>query len=107
MFEDNLENKNKKLFFFSDEGTKFVALYAYGAQLKGEISLEKGDILLGKEKDRNGWMHGVKETNGLEGWFPAVYVDEVSFLIYLRLDWLPSYVQYLQIYIVSKNLFFS
>ena len=23
-------------------------------------------------------MHGVKETTGQEGWFPAVYVDEVS-----------------------------
>ena len=54
-----------------------MALYDYTAQLKGELSLEKGDILLGKEKDRNGWMHGVKETYGQEGWFPAVYVDEV------------------------------
>lgn len=60
-----------------DEGTKFVALYAYTAQLKGEIALEKGDIILGKEKDRNGWMHGVKEATGQEGWFPAVYVDEI------------------------------
>ena len=63
---------------FPDEGTKFVALYGYTAQLKGELALEQGDILLGKEKDRNGWMHGVKLSTGQEGWFPAVYVDEVS-----------------------------
>ena len=55
-----------------------MALYAYTAQLKGELTLEQGDVLLGKERDRNGWMHGVRESTGQEGWFPAVYVDEVS-----------------------------
>ena len=74
-------NISKVDYIIVAEGTKFVALYDYTAQLKGELSLEKGDILLGKEKDRNGWMHGVKETNGQEGWFPAVYVDEVIYRI--------------------------
>ncbi|KAL3878781.1 hypothetical protein ACJMK2_031111 [Sinanodonta woodiana] len=59
------------------DGCKFRAVYSYSPQFKGEICLVKGELIKGIEKDRNGWMRGVKET-GEDGWFPAVYVDEIK-----------------------------
>ena len=59
-------------------GKLFKVLFSYKAAYKGELSLTKGEIVEGKERDRNGWMLGKKKTDGKEGWFPAVYVDEIK-----------------------------
>ncbi|KAK3606716.1 hypothetical protein CHS0354_005854 [Potamilus streckersoni] len=60
------------------DGCKFRAVYSYSPQFKGEICLVKGELIKGIEKDRNGWMRGIKESTGEDGWFPAVYVDEIK-----------------------------
>ena len=44
----------------------------------GAVRGEQGDVLLGKEKDSDGRLHGVKLSSGQKCWFPAVYVDQVS-----------------------------
>ncbi|XP_067664002.1 serine-rich adhesin for platelets-like [Haliotis asinina] len=61
-----------------NDGKLYRALFAYQASSKGELSIQEGDILRAWEKDRNGWMHGRKEADREEGWFPAVYVDEIT-----------------------------
>ncbi|KAK7474537.1 hypothetical protein BaRGS_00034231, partial [Batillaria attramentaria] len=65
-------------FSTSVQGKHFKAVFAYKAAFRGELSLREGDVLLGKERDRNGWMLGRKLKTGEEGWFPAVYVDQLS-----------------------------
>ncbi|XP_046375024.2 nascent polypeptide-associated complex subunit alpha, muscle-specific form-like [Haliotis rufescens] len=60
-----------------NDGRLYRALFAYQGSSKGELSIQEGDILRAWEKDRNGWMHGRKEADREEGWFPAVYVDEI------------------------------
>ncbi|XP_012940158.1 mucin-17 [Aplysia californica] len=60
------------------KGHKFRAVYAYKAVSKGEMALREGELVVCKERDRNGWMFGSKPRTQQEGWFPSVYVDEVS-----------------------------
>lgn len=61
---------------FSDK--YFKVLFSYKAAYRGELSLREGEIIVGKERDRNGWMLGRKAHSKEEGWFPAVYVDQVT-----------------------------
>ncbi|XP_076467482.1 uncharacterized protein LOC143298518 [Babylonia areolata] len=56
----------------------FKALFPYKAAFRGELNLREGEMIVGKERDRNGWMLGRKQRSGEEGWFPAVYVDQVT-----------------------------
>ncbi|XP_025085968.1 CD2-associated protein-like isoform X1 [Pomacea canaliculata] len=59
------------------QGKHFKVLFAYKAAFRGELNLREGEIIIGKERDRNGWMLGTKLKAKEEGWFPAVYVDQV------------------------------
>ncbi|XP_021379537.1 uncharacterized protein LOC110466996 isoform X2 [Mizuhopecten yessoensis] len=63
---------------YSAAGVRYQALYPYTANFKSEISLQEGEIIWGIEKDKNGWMKGQRERTGETGWFPAVYVQELS-----------------------------
>ena len=52
------------------------AQYDFTAEMSGEISISKGDIIKVTEKLDEGWWQG--ECNGRSGLFPANYVKEVS-----------------------------
>ena len=52
------------------------AQYDFTAEMSGEISISKGDIIKVTEKFDEGWWQG--ECNGRSGLFPANYVKEVS-----------------------------
>ncbi|KAL8580986.1 hypothetical protein ACOMHN_048020 [Nucella lapillus] len=56
----------------------FKAMFPYKAAYRGELTLREGEVVVGKERDRNGWMLGRSLTSGQEGWFPSVYVDQVT-----------------------------
>ncbi|XP_070197383.1 serine-rich adhesin for platelets-like [Littorina saxatilis] len=56
----------------------FKVLFSYKAAFRGEVSLKVGEVVRGRERDRNGWMLGCKVHNKEEGWFPAVYVDQIE-----------------------------
>ncbi|RUS82252.1 hypothetical protein EGW08_009990 [Elysia chlorotica] len=59
-------------------GQRFRAVYAYKPVNRGEMGLREGELVTCQERDRNGWMLGRKTRSGEQGWFPAVYVDQVS-----------------------------
>ena len=50
------------------------ALYPYTASNEEELSFEVGDIITILDRDE-GWLKG--ELNGLEGWIPGNYVEEI------------------------------
>ena len=52
-----------------------LAKYAYTAQQRDELSLNKGDRVLVLEKSSDGWWKGCKD-DGSTGWFPSNYVRE-------------------------------
>ncbi|XP_076446687.1 uncharacterized protein LOC143284022 isoform X4 [Babylonia areolata] len=56
----------------------FKALFAYKASFRGEVSLKEGEVIQARERDQNGWMLGRKLMSKEEGWFPAIYVDEIT-----------------------------
>ena len=66
---------------FTEDGSKYIAIYSYGGHFTGELTINKGDIIQGKELDRNGWMKGYNETTNQEGWCPTQYVDRVGSLL--------------------------
>ncbi|KAK6173165.1 hypothetical protein SNE40_016673 [Patella caerulea] len=59
-------------------GKLFKAVFMYKPACKGEIGLLEGDIIICKDRDRNGWMSGLNMRTNEDGWFPAVYVNEAS-----------------------------
>lgn len=64
--------------FICKLGVHFRAIYSYKPVCKGEMGLKEGELVVCKERDRNGWMLGMKPKTKEEGWFPAVYVDAVK-----------------------------
>ena len=63
--------------FFS-EGRKFHAIFSHEPNSSNELKLEVGDIVIGIERDLNGWMKGKKEKSGEIGMFPAIYAQECT-----------------------------
>ena len=54
--------------------TRFVANHAFHSSTEGDISFEKGDILIGTELVGE-WWNGRHSTSGVTGLFPANYVS--------------------------------
>jgi NCK adaptor protein len=52
-----------------------LAKYAYTAQQRDELSLNKADRVMVLEKSSDGWWKGCKD-DGQSGWFPSNYVQE-------------------------------
>ncbi|XP_053546230.1 rho guanine nucleotide exchange factor 19 [Bombina bombina] len=51
---------------------------AYTAQEHDELSLEKADILGLTAKTSDGWMEGIRLSDGERGWVPATHVEEIT-----------------------------
>ncbi|XP_068603170.1 rho guanine nucleotide exchange factor 19 [Brachionichthys hirsutus] len=50
----------------------------YQAQEHDELTLEKADILHAKTKTSDGWVEGIRLSDGERGWFPKIYVEEIT-----------------------------
>lgn len=61
----------------STAGPKAVALYSFQGEERGDLSFRKGDVItiIKKSDSQNDWWTG--RVNGLEGIFPANYVELV------------------------------
>ncbi|MGH0121142.1 UNVERIFIED_CONTAM: hypothetical protein FKN15_046387 [Acipenser sinensis] len=51
---------------------------SYKAQEHDELTLEKADILQAKTKTSDGWIEGIRLSDGERGWFPRNYVEEIT-----------------------------
>ena len=59
-----------------------VALYDYQAQRSDEISFLRGNLIKVLYKDNENWWMGELE-DGAQGFFPANYVADCKFMIYI------------------------
>ncbi|XP_041128758.1 rho guanine nucleotide exchange factor 19-like isoform X2 [Polyodon spathula] len=51
---------------------------SYKAQEHDELTLEKADILQAKTRTSDGWIEGIRLSDGERGWFPRNYVEEIT-----------------------------
>uniref|UniRef100_A0A8C0HHY2 Rho guanine nucleotide exchange factor 19 n=1 Tax=Chelonoidis abingdonii TaxID=106734 RepID=A0A8C0HHY2_CHEAB len=51
---------------------------AYKAQEHDELSLEKADILGVKTRTSDGWLEGIRLSDGERGWVPQGHVEEIT-----------------------------
>uniref|UniRef100_A0A8D0HDF6 Rho guanine nucleotide exchange factor 19 n=1 Tax=Sphenodon punctatus TaxID=8508 RepID=A0A8D0HDF6_SPHPU len=51
---------------------------AYQAQDHDELTLEKADILGVRMKTSDGWMEGIRLSDGEKGWVPTSHVEEIT-----------------------------
>ncbi|XP_068603768.1 rho guanine nucleotide exchange factor 19-like isoform X2 [Brachionichthys hirsutus] len=50
----------------------------YQAKEYDELSLEKADILHVKTQTSDGWVEGIRLSDGERGWFPKIHVKEIT-----------------------------
>ncbi|KAJ8401275.1 hypothetical protein AAFF_G00385060 [Aldrovandia affinis] len=51
---------------------------SYQALEHDELMLEKADILQAKTITSDGWVEGIRLSDGERGWFPKTYVEEIT-----------------------------
>ncbi|XP_055366264.1 rho guanine nucleotide exchange factor 19 isoform X2 [Betta splendens] len=62
----------------TDDIAQVQCIKSYQAQEHDELTLEKADILHAKTKTSDGWVEGIRLSDGERGWFPKTYVEEIT-----------------------------
>ncbi|XP_069598152.1 rho guanine nucleotide exchange factor 19 isoform X1 [Ranitomeya imitator] len=62
----------------SEDAPQVQCIKAYTAQEHDELTLEKADILRLTAKTTDGWMEGIRLSDGERGWVPATHVEEIT-----------------------------
>ncbi|XP_037540276.1 rho guanine nucleotide exchange factor 19 [Nematolebias whitei] len=62
----------------NDDMSQVQCIKSYQAQEHDELTLEKADILQAKTITCDGWVEGIRLSDGERGWFPKTYVEEIT-----------------------------
>ncbi|XP_067096930.1 rho guanine nucleotide exchange factor 19 [Osmerus mordax] len=62
----------------NDDLSQVQCIRSYQAQEHDELTLEKADILQAKTITSDGWVEGIRLSDGERGWFPKTYVEEIT-----------------------------
>ncbi|KAM9299554.1 rho guanine nucleotide exchange factor 19 [Gastrophryne carolinensis] len=62
----------------SEDAPQVQGIKGYTAQEHDELTLEKADILRLTVKTSDGWMEGIRLSDGERGWVPATHVEEIT-----------------------------
>ncbi|CAN9515700.1 unnamed protein product [Ophioblennius macclurei] len=62
----------------NDDIAQVQCIKSYQAQEHDELTLEKADILHAKTITSDGWVEGIRLSDGERGWFPKTYVEEIT-----------------------------
>ncbi|XP_044852366.1 rho guanine nucleotide exchange factor 5-like isoform X1 [Mauremys mutica] len=62
----------------SPDSPQVQCIRTYKARENDELALEKADILMVMQNSNDGWMEGVKLSDGERGWFPSEHVEVIS-----------------------------
>uniref|UniRef100_A0A8C4SIA2 Rho guanine nucleotide exchange factor 19 n=1 Tax=Erpetoichthys calabaricus TaxID=27687 RepID=A0A8C4SIA2_ERPCA len=77
MFPSNLE-AGKEHIKENEDLPQVQCIRSYKAQEDDELTLEKADILQAKTITNDGWIEGIRLSDGEKGWFPKSYVEEIT-----------------------------
>ncbi|MBN3294662.1 ARHGJ factor, partial [Polypterus senegalus] len=77
MFPSNLE-AGKEHIKENEDLPQVQCIRSYKAQEDDELTLEKADILQAKTITNDGWIEGIRLSDGERGWFPKSYVEEIT-----------------------------
>lgn len=61
-----------------EDAPQVQCIKGYTAQEHDELTLEKADILRLTTKTSDGWMEGIRLSDGERGWVPATHVEEIT-----------------------------
>lgn len=53
-------------------------LRAYKPRENDELALEKADVVMVTQQSSDGWLEGVRLSDGEQGWFPLQQVEFIS-----------------------------
>lgn len=62
----------------SEDISQVQCIKSYKAQEHDELTLEKADVLQAKTITSDGWVEGMRLSDGEWGWFPKSYVEEIT-----------------------------
>lgn len=62
----------------TEDMSQVQCIKSYQAQEHDELTLEKADILHAKTITSDGWVEGIRLSDGERGWFPKTYVEEIT-----------------------------
>ncbi|XP_051948218.1 rho guanine nucleotide exchange factor 19 [Xyrauchen texanus] len=62
----------------NDDLSQVQCIKSYQAQEHDELTLEKADILQAITITSDGWVEGIRLSDGERGWFPKTYVEEIT-----------------------------
>ncbi|XP_066462418.1 rho guanine nucleotide exchange factor 19-like [Eleutherodactylus coqui] len=62
----------------SEDAPQVQCIKGYTAQEHDELTLEKADILRLTAKTSDGWMEGIRLSDGERGWMPSIHVEEIT-----------------------------
>ncbi|XP_066546647.1 rho guanine nucleotide exchange factor 19 [Amia ocellicauda] len=62
----------------NEDRSQVQCIKSYKAQEHDELTLEKADILQVKTLTSDGWVEGIRLSDGERGWFPQSYVEEIT-----------------------------
>ncbi|XP_051515945.1 rho guanine nucleotide exchange factor 19-like [Myxocyprinus asiaticus] len=62
----------------NDDLSQVQCIKSYQAQEHDELTLEKADILQAITITSDGWVEGIRMSDGERGWFPKTYVEEIT-----------------------------
>ncbi|GCC29070.1 rho guanine nucleotide exchange factor 19 isoform X2 [Chiloscyllium punctatum] len=61
-----------------DDIPQVQCIKTYKPQEADELALEKADVLEVKTRTKDGWIEGIRLSDGERGWFPKQYVEEIT-----------------------------
>uniref|UniRef100_A0A674E2B7 Rho guanine nucleotide exchange factor 19 n=1 Tax=Salmo trutta TaxID=8032 RepID=A0A674E2B7_SALTR len=62
----------------NDDLSQVQCIKSYQAQEHDELTMEKADILQAKTITSDGWVEGIRLSDGERGWFPKTNVEEIT-----------------------------
>ncbi|KAM6977164.1 rho guanine nucleotide exchange factor 19 [Aplochiton taeniatus] len=62
----------------NEDISQVQCIKSYKAQEHDELTLEKADILQARTITSDGWVEGMRLSDGEWGWFPKTYVEEIT-----------------------------
>ncbi|XP_078281175.1 rho guanine nucleotide exchange factor 19 [Rhinoraja longicauda] len=62
----------------TDDSPQVQCVKTYKPQEADELALEKADVLVVRTRTKDGWIEGIRLSDGERGWFPECHVEEIT-----------------------------